>query len=199
MQFLGVKSPNIKLTSIFYDIEGSIKTEKCLYTLNETDYYSIEQLNVVFPKTVQLNIVDHKILLKTDCYFKFDKQLCDSLGVEYISEYITKGFSPIGVENKVLEVHCDIVEKSFSSVNDTHHVEEELLFMFLFDSNKLFVKPEKILYVPVSSKIIKTLNISIFDQDGNEFLQFNDPIFYFDLIDRQPQEKKLLTYKFFKF
>jgi hypothetical protein len=76
------------------------------------------------------------------------------------------------------------VEKSFSSINDTHHIEEELLFLFLFDPNKLFVKPEKILYVPVSPKIIKTINISIFDHDGNEFLQFNDPIFYLDLIDQ---------------
>jgi hypothetical protein len=29
-KILGIKSPNIKLTSIFYDIEGSIKTEKML-------------------------------------------------------------------------------------------------------------------------------------------------------------------------
>jgi hypothetical protein len=60
-----------------------------LYTLNKTDY-SIEQLNAFFPKTVQLNIVDHKILVKSDHYFKFDKQLCDSLGVEYITEFIAK-------------------------------------------------------------------------------------------------------------
>jgi hypothetical protein len=89
---------------------------------------------------VQLNIVDHKILVKSDHYFKFDKQLCDSLGVEYITEFIVKGISPIVMENKVSEVHCDIVEKSFSSVNDTHHVEEELLFVFYFDLNNLIRK-----------------------------------------------------------
>jgi hypothetical protein len=144
---------------------------------------------VIFSKTVQLNIVDHKILVKSDHYFKFDKKLCDSLGVEYITEFIAKGFSPIAVENEVLEIHCDIVEKSFPSINDTHHVKEELLFVFLFDSNNLFVKLEKILYVPISPKVIKTINISIFDQEENEFLQFNESIFYLDLIDKQPQEK----------
>jgi hypothetical protein len=88
--------------------------------------------------------------------------LYDSLGVEYITEFITKGFSPIVVENEVLEVHCDIVEKSFSSINDTHHVKEELLFVFLFDLNNLFVKPEKILYVSVIPKIIKNYKYQYF-------------------------------------
>jgi hypothetical protein len=57
----------------------------------------IQKLNAVFPKTVQLNIVDHKILVKSDHHFQFDKKLCDSLGVEYITEFIVKGFSPIVV------------------------------------------------------------------------------------------------------
>lgn len=93
-EILGVKSPNIKLTSVFNNVEGTMKTyknpqEKMLYSLHKNDY-TIEQLNAIFPKTVQLNITDQKVLVKSDHYFKFDKTLCDSLGVDYITEFIAK-------------------------------------------------------------------------------------------------------------
>jgi hypothetical protein len=51
------------------------------------------------------------------------------------------------IENKVLEVHCDIVEKSFSSVNDTHHVEEELPSFLSFPSFKLPLHPRSTRFI----------------------------------------------------
>lgn len=168
-------------------LEGNIYMDNTEYNI-KSGYYTIEELNKIIPTNMKISLLNnYTILIESDKYFELDENLNKCFGINKknfsIRSYI--GLSPI-YENIIitpLEIHCNIIEKSFSSVNNIHHVEEELLFVFLFDSNKIFVRPEKIFYVPVSLKTIKTINISIFDQNGNEFILLKDPIFYLDLLD----------------
>ena len=108
----------------------------------KSGYYTIEELNKIIPTNMKISLLNnYTILIESDKYFELDENLnkCFGINKKIFSIRSYKVLSPI-YENIIitpLEIHCNIIEKSFSSVNDIHHVEEELLFVFLFDSNKI--------------------------------------------------------------
>ncbi|KAE9542451.1 hypothetical protein AGLY_003312, partial [Aphis glycines] len=126
----------------------------------------------------------------TQSFFKKYKRyenLKLSLGIDKDYLYKHVGDSEIlnnNINKRLLEVHCNIIEKSVTS-NNENIIEEELLFVDYYDPNKPFIKSNPIMYRKVNVRTIQIIKIHIIDQNG-DIVNFDDDfIVYLDLIEEK--------------
>jgi hypothetical protein len=82
--------------------------------------YSIEQLTSLLPSTIKLQNDNNFISLSSKNYFLLDKNLKLSLGISNDYLYTHVGEKDIlnnNINKRLLEVHCNIIEKFVSSIN----------------------------------------------------------------------------------
>ncbi|MCV5005064.1 hypothetical protein OFM39_35955, partial [Escherichia coli] len=70
------------------------------------------------------------------------------------------------LNKRLLEVHCNIIEKSVSSINE-NVIQEELLYVFYYDPNNPFIKVNSIMYRQVVRNN-QFIEIYFIDQNGNK-------------------------------
>jgi hypothetical protein len=158
--------------------------------INKTEIngnYSIEQLTSLLPSTIKLQNDNNFISLSSKNYFLLDKNLQLSLGIANDYLYTHVGEKDIlnnnNINKQLLEVHCNIIEKSVSSINEKI-IEDELLFVFYYDSNNLFIRSNPIIYRQVNVRTIQKIEIYIIDQNNN-VVNFDDFIVNLDLIEEK--------------
>ncbi|KAE9543348.1 hypothetical protein AGLY_003259, partial [Aphis glycines] len=136
--------------------------------------YSIDQLNSLLPSSIKLQNDNNFIKLTSRNYFLIveNLKLRDS---EILDNNINK---------RLLEVHCNIIEKSVTS-NYENVIEEELLFVDYYDPNKPFIKSYPIMYRKVNLRTIQIIKIHIIDQNGDIVNFDEDFIVYLDLIEEK--------------
>lgn len=149
--------------------------------------YSIDQLNSLLPSSIKIQNDNNFIKLTSKNHFLIDENLKLSLGIDNNFLYKHVGdFEKLdnNINKQLLEVHCDIIEKSFSSI-DEKVIQEELLFVFYYDSNNLFIRCNPIMYRQVNVRTIQKIKIYILDQNG-DIVNFDDDfIVYLDLIEEK--------------
>lgn len=171
--------------SFIKNISGTVFNEN-----NKTELkgnYSFEQLNSLLPSNIKLENINNHIKISTKDYYVFDQNLYLSLGGFDKNNLFTHvGLnSSLNNNNKTLEVHCNIIEESFSHDINTHtHYCEELLFLFKYDSNNVLIQPNQIIYRPVSKNRFQKIEINIFDLKGNIINFDEECIVVLDLINK---------------
>ncbi|KAE9521637.1 hypothetical protein AGLY_017933 [Aphis glycines] len=149
--------------------------------------YSIDQLNSILPSSIKLQNDNNFIKLTSRNYFLIDENLKLSLGIDKDYLYKHVGDSEIlnnNINKRLLEVHCNIIEKSVTS-NNENIIEEELLFVDYYDPNKPFIKSNPIMYRKVNVRTIQIIKIHIIDQNGDIFNFEEDFFVYLDLIEEK--------------
>ena len=147
--------------------------------------YSIEQLNSKLPPGIKLQNDKNCIILTSKTDFLMDENFKLSLGIEnmyYLYKNIGEVLNNINnINNRLLDVHCNIIEKSLSFDNNIH-TEEDLLYSFYYDYDNPYIKINPIKYIPVKSHF-QTIEIDIIDQNGKKYVfDDGDFIVYLDLI-----------------
>jgi len=97
--------------------------------------YSIVHLNSLFSSIMKLENNGNYIKITTKYDFSLDKNFKLSLGIDNMN-YLYKHIGEIlnnNINKRLLDVHCNIIEKSFSSVNNVNHIEEDILYNFYYD------------------------------------------------------------------
>ncbi|KAE9522085.1 hypothetical protein AGLY_017529 [Aphis glycines] len=165
--------------------EPKFYTQSFLKNINGN--YSIDQLNSLLPSSIKLQNDNNFIKLTSRNYFLIDENLKLSLGIDKDYLYKHVGDSEIldnNINKRLLEVHCNIIEKSVTS-NNENIIEEELLFVDYYDPNKPFIKSNPIMYRKVNVRTIHIIKIHIIDQNG-DIVNFDDDfIVYLDLIEEK--------------
>ncbi|CAI6372177.1 unnamed protein product [Macrosiphum euphorbiae] len=107
------------------------------------------------------------IKITTKDYFSFDKDLNLSLGgIDTIYTHYGEN-SSLNNNNKILEVHCNIIEESIThNIDEVSHY-DEVVFVFQYNSNNALNKPLKMIYRPVSKNRFQKIEIYILDLKGN--------------------------------
>jgi len=162
------------------------KSDKIYKTKIEGNY-SIDQLNSILPSNIKLLNDNNFIKLTSKNTCLIDENLKLSLGIDNNFLYKHVGDSEKldnNINKQLLEVHCNIIEKSVSSI-DEKVIEEELLFVFYYDSNNLFIRCNPIMYRQVNVRTIQKIKIYILDQNGDIVNFGDDFIVYLDLIEEK--------------
>ncbi|KAE9522631.1 hypothetical protein AGLY_016966 [Aphis glycines] len=165
--------------------EPKFYTQSFLKNINGN--YSIDQLNSLLPSSIKIQNDNNFIKLTSRNYFLIDENLKLSLGIDKDYLYKHVGDSEIldnNINKRLLEVHCNIIEKSVTS-NNENVIEEELLFVDYYDPNKPFIKSYPIMYRKVNVRTIQIIKIHIIDQNGNIVNFDEDFIVYLDLIEEK--------------
>lgn len=192
--YVGVNEPKLYTQGFLKNISGAIFTQSNEIgpeeIINKTEIngnYSIEQLTSLLPSTIKLQNDNNFISLSSKNYFLLDKNLNLSLGIANDYLYTHVGEKDIlnnnNINKQLLEVHCNIIEKSVSSINEKV-IEDELLFVFYYDSNNLFIRSNPIIYRQVNVRTIQKIEIYIIDQNNN-VVNFDDFIVNLDLIEEK--------------
>lgn len=179
---IGSEKPKFYTQGFLKYINGIIHTKNNKIELKGN--YSLEQLNSLLPSNIKIQNNDKFIKIITKDYYSFDENLKLSLGfVEGIYTHFGLN-STLNNHNKILEVHCDIIEKSISHINHIIHHEEELLFLCKYDSNNTLIQPSKIIYRAVETNRIQIIKINILDHNSN-IINFDEEfIVVLDLIQK---------------
>jgi len=179
---IGTKNVMTYTQGFIKNIKGIISTKNSKTELKGN--YSIEHLNSLFSSIMKLENNDNYIKITKKDYFSFDQDLNLSLGIVDMN-YLYKHIGEIlnnNINKRLLDVHCNIIEKSFSSVNDVNHIEEDLLYTFYYDDVNPYIKTNPIMYIPVKGHF-QTIEIHIIDQNGKKYyFEDDDFIVYLDLI-----------------
>jgi len=167
------------------NISGTISNENNKIELKGN--YSLEQLNSLFPSNIKLENINNHIKISTKDYYVFDQNLNLSLGgfdKDFLYTHVGLN-SSLNNNNKILEVHCNIIEESISHDINTHsHYGEEVLFLCKYDSNNVLIQPKQIIYRPISKNRFQNIKINIFDLKGN-IINFDEEfIVVLDLINK---------------
>lgn len=161
----GTKKAMIYTQGFIKNIKGIISTKNSKTELKGN--YSIEHLNILFNSIMKLENNDNYIKITTKDYFSFDKDLNLSLGgIDTIYTHYGKN-SSLNNNNKILEVHCNIIEESITHDIDELSHYDEVLFLFQYNSNSALIKPHKMIYRPVSKNRFQKIEIYILDLKGN--------------------------------
>uniref|UniRef100_A0A8D8WTZ1 Uncharacterized protein n=1 Tax=Cacopsylla melanoneura TaxID=428564 RepID=A0A8D8WTZ1_9HEMI len=125
-----------------------------------------ETIGAHFPK---FSFSNNIVTITGDKYFELDGNLPEKFKVNPPTSFSQSGIQSLllDITHKMFEVHCDVVEKSITSSN-LIHIEEEILFTFSI-SNKNYVIPHEVLFLPITQKKIHHIIISIFSVDGEPF------------------------------
>ncbi|KAE9543704.1 hypothetical protein AGLY_002100 [Aphis glycines] len=187
----GTEEPKFYTKSFLKNINGVIFTQTNepdkIYKTEIKGNYSIDQLNSLLPSSIKLQNNNNFIKLTSRNYFLIDENLKLSLGIDKDYLYKHVGDSEIlnnNINKRLLEVHCNIIEKSVTS-NNENIIEEELLFVDYYDPNKPFIKSNPIMYRKVNVRTIQIIKIHIIDQNGNIVNFDEDFIVYLDLIEEK--------------
>jgi len=198
----GTEKINIYTQGFFKNLNGVIFTrskgiEIESNQINNTEFseikttingnYSINQLISLLPSSIKLQFDNNFISLRSKNYFSLDENLKSSLGFNNDNNYLYKNVGEKEISNnhinkQLLEVHCNIIEKSNSSNNEMA-IQEELLYVFYYDPNNLFIKVNSIMYRQVLRNN-QFIEIYFIDQNGNK-VDFGDFIVYLDLIEEK--------------
>lgn len=147
--------------------------------------YSIDQLNSKLPLGIKLQNDNNCITFTSKTDFLMDQNFKTSLGIDkmyFLYKHIGEVLNNNNINKRLLEVHCNIIEKSFSSVKDSHHIEEDVLYNFYYDYDNPYTKTNSIIYIPVKGHF-QEIKIDIIDQNGKKYVFDNDDfIVYLDLI-----------------
>jgi len=167
------------------NISGTVSNENNKIELKGN--YSLEQLNSLFPSNIKLENINNHIKISTKDYYVFDKNLDLSFGgfdKDFLYTHVGLN-SSLNNNNKILEIHCNIVEESIShDINQHSHYGEEVLFLFKYDSNNVLIQPKQMIYRPLSKNRFQNINIKIFDLKGN-IINFDEEfIVVLDLINK---------------
>lgn len=147
--------------------------------------YSIDQLISLLPSSIKLQFDNNFISLRSKNYFSLDENLKSSLGFDIDNNYLYKHVGEkeiLNINKRLLEVHCNIIEKSLSSINEKV-IQEEVLYVFYYDPNNPFIKINPIMHRQVV-KHNQYIKIYFTDQNGNK-IDFDDFIVYLDLIEEK--------------
>ncbi|KAL4104776.1 hypothetical protein QTP88_020052 [Uroleucon formosanum] len=176
---IGIKKPNLYTNVFFKNFNGVIRSNK-VKTLIKGNY-SIDQLNSKLPPGIKLQNDKNCITLTSKTDFYMDQNFKLSLGIENMY-FLYKHNGDILNNKSLLDVHCNIIEKSFSSINDKCHIEEDLLYNFYYNDDNPYIKTNPIKYIPVNGGF-QEIKIDIINQDGKKY-DFDDDNFivYLDLI-----------------
>lgn len=125
-----------------------------------------ETVGTYFPK---ISFPGNVASITGDKYFEMDGNLSQKFKVDQPTSFSQSGSQALflDITNKMFEVHCDVIEKSITSSNLVH-IEEEILFTFSI-SNKNYVIPNEVLFLPIIQKKIHHITISIFSIDKEPF------------------------------
>ncbi|KAE9523015.1 hypothetical protein AGLY_016646 [Aphis glycines] len=187
----GTEEPKFYTQSFLKNINSVIFTQTNepdkIYKTKIKGNYSIDQLNSLLPSSIKLQNDNNFIELTSRNYFLIDENLKLSLGIDKDYLYKHVGDSEIlnnNINKRLLEVHCNIIEKSVTS-NNENIIEEELLFVDYYDPNKPFIKSNPIMYRKVNVRTIQIIKIHIIDQNG-DIVNFDDDfIVYLNLIEEK--------------
>lgn len=162
---IGTNKVMIYTQGFIKNIKGIISNENSEIELKGN--YSIEHLNSLFNSIMKLENNDNYIKITTKDYFSFDQDLNLSLGgIDTIYTHYGEN-SSLNNNNKILEVHCNIIEESIThDIDEVSHY-DEVLFLFQYNSNKTLNQPFKIIYRPVSKNRFQEIKIYILDLKGN--------------------------------
>ncbi|KAL4083444.1 hypothetical protein QTP88_028760 [Uroleucon formosanum] len=176
---IGIKKPNLYTNVFLKNFNGVIRSNK-VKTLIKGNY-SIDQLNSKLPPGIKLQNDKNCITLTSKTDFYMDQNFKLSLGIENMY-FLYKHNGDILNNKSLLDVHCNIIEKSFSSINDKCHIEEDLLYNFYYNDDNPYIKTNPIKYIPVNGGF-QEIKIDIINQDGKKY-DFDDDNFivYLDLI-----------------
>jgi len=179
---IGIKKPNLYTKAFFKNFNGVIRSNK-VKTLIKGNY-SIEQLNSKLPPGIKLQNDKNCITLTSNTDFYMDQNFKLCLGIDNMY-FLYKHNGDIlnkNINKPLLDVHCNIIEKSFSSVNDNSHIEEDLLYNFYYNDDNPYIKTNRIKYIPVNG-CFQEIKIDIINQNGKKY-DFHDDNFivYLDLI-----------------
>ncbi|KAL4085483.1 hypothetical protein QTP88_027345 [Uroleucon formosanum] len=176
---IGIKKPNLYTNVFLKNFNGVIRSNK-VKTLIKGNY-SIDQLNSKLPPGIKLQNDKNCITLTSKTDFYMDQNFKLSLGIENMY-FLYKHNGDILNNKSLLDVHCNIIEKSFSSISDKCHIEEDLLYNFYYNDDNPYIKTNPIKYIPVNGGF-QEIKIDIINQDGKKY-DFDDDNFivYLDLI-----------------
>ncbi|KAL4148743.1 hypothetical protein QTP88_002911 [Uroleucon formosanum] len=176
---IGIKKPNLYTNVFLKNFNDVIRSNK-VKTLIKGNY-SIDQLNSKLPPGIKLQNDKNCITLTSKTDFYMDQNFKLSLGIENMY-FLYKHNGDILNNKSLLDVHCNIIEKSFSSINDKCHIEEDLLYNFYYNDDNPYIKTNPIKYIPVNGGF-QEIKIDIINQDGKKY-DFDDDNFivYLDLI-----------------
>lgn len=183
-KIIATKKPNFYTQVFFKKFNGVITNQTNKIKTIIQGNYSIEQLNSKLPQGIKLQNDKNYITLTSKTDFSMDQNFKLSLGIDNMN-FLYKHNGDIlnnNINKPLLDVHCNIIEKSFSSVNDTSHIEEDLLYNFYYNNDNPYIKTNPIKYIPVKGHF-QEIKIDIINQNGKKHdFDDDDFIVYLDLI-----------------
>uniref|UniRef100_A0A2S2P8F5 Uncharacterized protein n=1 Tax=Schizaphis graminum TaxID=13262 RepID=A0A2S2P8F5_SCHGA len=167
----GTRAPKFYTQSFLKDINGIIETENAKTEITKQNY-TIDRLNKLLPSSIKIQQTNNYITITSKDYYLLDENLRLSLG--YDNKYTYKHIGSdiiLGqyLVNKLLEIHCDIIEKSISNHKTEQylHRDDDILSVIKCDMEGQYITND-IKYIPLNVIDFKYIKLFISDQDGNE-------------------------------
>lgn len=183
---------------ITFEIEKSDKSKFNNTIKISKGFWSITELNNHIKKQLKDDKFyikgndESKIIICSPHHFKLDNNLRKLLGFETFSKNeIEKSFKSL-TEHKgkykpnlrpfdVIEIHCNLVESSFTNHNTLEHVHEETEILYSFFPNvsyrsKISESPSEIFYVPIKKGTNKIQKIKISIKNERDELLKNENV-----------------------